>query len=299
MAACFLQNIAEVFPFLQNNEIGPYEVKVYANALPTTRITTSGISINLPGVVELLSKPVGRTPKTLLNLQFTLRATAMASISSNVLKGYVSSTNLNVTGVTPPLPNVDKSLINTSIMSFVNLILPFMNEKLDQGMPLPTVQGVGFIQGSLVLNSRYLSASANVRYLPWVPRFENFKLSTIVMNLELQLIFGSLIIDSCIPYLYNPLAVYSTMWCISLSDVRAWRLKKMSKILLQFDFWTLAFDIRCHWLSSSNPSKSVERASRESHRDWHIIISLETLLQLRPSNQLIIHIQKQKKLLML
>lgn len=160
-----MQGLAEIFPFVESTDGGPYEVKVYANALPDTRITTNGIRINLPGVVELLSKPSGRAPNTLLKIQFTLSATAMASISSNVLKGYISNTSLNVIGSTPPLPNVDNSLINTSIMSFVNLILPMINEKLDQGMPLPTVQGVSFIQGSLALNDRYVSASANVRYL--------------------------------------------------------------------------------------------------------------------------------------
>ena len=145
--------------FLGNVFKGPSKIDTSISSIspPTVDIQSSKMEVEGSFNVEFSSN------RLLLKLKVTAKAKAYLKIQGKRLKGRLSNLQLNVDLLQN---NLGVLLSSSLINSYAQKVLPFIllpiNQKLNQGLPLPKTQHVSFSAYTLKLASKQVRLAFNV-----------------------------------------------------------------------------------------------------------------------------------------
>jgi len=143
------------------------EVHVYASTAPVGVFSPSGAAVTAYGDMDFLVILPNGTMVPAFTLQGFVATSAEASINGETVFGVLSYIKGNWTLYQSQIGWFDATILADLLdVLFQKGIVPFINVILSQGIVLPTVQGLTFVQPTIGWGSGYLYISTNVQYSP-------------------------------------------------------------------------------------------------------------------------------------
>jgi len=143
------------------------EVQLYANTAPVGVFSASGASITAYGDMDFLVVLANGTLVPAFTISGWVATSGKASITGETIYGSLNYVKGNFTLSKSEVGFFDVSILANILDEFFEKgIVPLVNIILSQGIVLPTVQGVTFVNPSIGWNEGYLYVSTNVKYNP-------------------------------------------------------------------------------------------------------------------------------------
>jgi len=133
---------------------------------PVVSMTTEGGSVNATGNLTVqVILPNG----TLFNA-FTLSGTAFCQANASVVAQNVSVELIylgaNVSLESSQVGTVLMSMINTLMGQLGKFVVPMLNKKLEPGFPIPSVDGVSFVDPEVTWHDGFVMIATDFKYQP-------------------------------------------------------------------------------------------------------------------------------------
>jgi lipopolysaccharide-binding protein len=142
------------------------EARVLATQTPTVTFTSGGITAQGLGQIQVsVIQPNGQVIPVVV-LGVTLGTSAKAYImSGNMIGATLSYVGSTLSLVSSTIGTFDVSVLNGIIKEFATRgVVPFFNYFLQQGIPIPTIRGVTFVNPVIGYGNGFLYVSTNVVY---------------------------------------------------------------------------------------------------------------------------------------
>eukprot|EP00761_Pharyngomonas_kirbyi_P011710 gb/GECH01011736.1/.p1 GENE.gb/GECH01011736.1/~~gb/GECH01011736.1/.p1 ORF type:complete len:492 (+),score=93.38 gb/GECH01011736.1/:1-1476(+) len=151
----------------------PMQVNISTSKPPTTTISSKGAEAKIYGYVEVEAlKPNGK-PFNAFTLAVTMDTEASVHVETKnnnqlVLKGKLSYANFDMKLHSTNVGHFNLKPLNSLIKVLLQkAAVPFLNQYLNNGFPIPNVEGVTFIDPEVAFHDGgYLSVSSNINYKP-------------------------------------------------------------------------------------------------------------------------------------
>ncbi|XP_046572386.1 bactericidal permeability-increasing protein-like [Haliotis rubra] len=142
-------------------------MRMHATAPPNITITGGLINMNFSGNVDLYAKtPSGKTP-FLLTISVVLVAKVTANIDRQLVKGKITSTNLQLDVKNSTVGPVSSTALQLVMNTAINLfVLPQLNAQGQKGLVLPVTDNIHFTNAHLTLLKGALLVSTDLSYSP-------------------------------------------------------------------------------------------------------------------------------------
>jgi len=146
------------------------EIKVYATQAPEGTFTSSGALITALGNLEMDVVLSNGQLTPAFTLAGNMKLFGSASISGEMIIGNLSFVTTNFSLAQSEIGKFDATTLDSILnLLFSSGLVPAINEYLAQGIPLPIVQGLTFVNPTVIWGNRYMVVSTNVRYAPsWI-----------------------------------------------------------------------------------------------------------------------------------
>lgn len=157
--------LGNIFPELSSKYPNSVvEVEMAVNKAPTTQISSSGIRIDVSGAIICRAKLPNDTITEVIKLNVYLSVSVHATLSTNLLRCNVTQFVSSVEVVSSSLNNIPNDMLSQVVDSFGNsLLIPSLNNKCQEGMPIPVLNGVAFTNVVLEMKDHCLYFGTDVQ----------------------------------------------------------------------------------------------------------------------------------------
>eukprot|EP01117_Protostelium_nocturnum_P008962 TRINITY_DN3217_c0_g1_i1.p1 TRINITY_DN3217_c0_g1~~TRINITY_DN3217_c0_g1_i1.p1 ORF type:complete len:509 (-),score=179.12 TRINITY_DN3217_c0_g1_i1:164-1690(-) len=141
-------------------------IVTYATQPPSSVFTPKGANINAIGDMEVWVN-VNGTLKEAFVLTGNFAASGNATLSGHYLKPLVTYVKSAWTLKSSNIGNFPVSTLNFMFDFFgKSFVIPLVNQRIQNGIKLPSVKGINFVNPSLKFSDNILSISTDVNYTP-------------------------------------------------------------------------------------------------------------------------------------
>jgi len=139
---------------------------IQATALPLLTLQSTGGHIRADGIVTF-NILQGTTTQPAFTLGVTAYMNGTASIVGTNLTGDVTYLYSNISVVSSEVGNIPTTVIQATVdIILKQIVVPVLNTIFKKGMPLPTIDGITFVNPTIGYGDHYLFVASDLIYKP-------------------------------------------------------------------------------------------------------------------------------------
>ncbi|XP_078738201.1 bactericidal permeability-increasing protein-like [Lampetra fluviatilis] len=160
-------SLASIAVKLKNFPGLPVEVRVESSAAPTLSISAGNVTLHTQALATFSALWPNGTRSFLFSINASASLAARLEIDADKLHGTLALDSLVLTLVKSDVGDVHINLLQ-SIIKFIakTIILPKVNERLSQGIPMPLLKKVKIVNAVLLNKEGFTVVGMDLRYSP-------------------------------------------------------------------------------------------------------------------------------------